>query len=69
MKNVIELSHPLIKHKLTLMRKKETGTAEFRILVRELAIMIGYEALRDLSLEDVEIETPVERCTAPLISG
>lgn len=69
MKNVIELSHPLIKHKLTLMRKKETGTAEFRILVRELAIMIGYEALHDLSLEDIEIETPVERCMSPVISG
>ena len=69
MKNVIEMTHPLIKHKLTLMRKKETGTAEFRILVRELAIMIGYEALHDLTLEDVEIETPLERCMAPVISG
>ena len=69
MKNVIEMTHPLIKHKLTLMRNKSTGTAEFRILVRELAIMIGYEALRDLPLEDVETETPIESCMAPVISG
>lgn len=69
MDNIIEMTHPLIKHKLTQLRNKNTGTSQFRRLMSELAVMIGYEALRDLPLEDVETETPLETCLAPMISG
>ena len=48
MKNVIELTHPLIQHKISLLRKKETGTNDFRRLVDEIATLMGYEALKDL---------------------
>lgn len=69
MNNVIEMTHPLIKHKISLLRDKNTGTNEFRKLIEEIAILMGYEALRDLPLEDVEIETPIETCKTPMISG
>ena len=69
MNRVVEMNHPLIKHKISLLRNKGTGTNEFRTLTEELAVMIGYEALRDLPLEDVEIETPMEKCLTPMISG
>jgi len=69
MSRVVEMNHPLIKHKISLLRDKKTGTTEFRTLTEELAVMIGYEALRDLPLEDVEIETPMETCMSPMISG
>ena len=69
MNNVIEMSHPLIKHKISLLRDKNTGTNEFRKLIEEIGILMGYEALRDLPLEDVEIETPIETCMTPMISG
>ena len=69
MGNVNIINHPLVKHKITLMRDEKTGTREFRILVEEVAMLMGYEALRDLPTEDVEIETPIETCTAPMISG
>lgn len=69
MNRVVEMNHPLIKHKISLLRDKKTGTTEFRTLTEELAVMIGYEALRDLPLEDVEIETPMEACMTPMISG
>ena len=59
MKNVHELNHPLITHKLTLMRNKETGTKDFRQTISEIAMLICYEATRDLKLDDVEIETPI----------
>ena len=62
MDNVIEMSHPLIKHKISLLRDKNTGTNEFRKLIEEIGILMGYEALRDLPLEDVEVETPIETC-------
>ena len=52
MNNVIEMSHPLIKHKISLLRDKNTGTNEFRKLIEEIGILMGYEALRDLPLED-----------------
>ena len=61
MNNVIEMSHPLIKHKISLLRDKNTGTNEFRKLIEEIGILMGYEALRDLPLEDVEVETPIYR--------
>lgn len=61
--------HPLIKHKITMIRQKETGTNEFRALVEEIAVLMGYEALRDLELEDVEIETPLTKTMCPVIAG
>ena len=63
------LNHPLIQHKLTLMRKKETGSKDFRELLDEIAMLMGYEVTRDLPLEEVEIETPVAKCKAQIISG
>ena len=62
MNNVIEMKHPLIQHKISKLRDKNTGTAEFRALVEEIAMLMGYEALKDLPLEDVEVETPIEKC-------
>ena len=69
MDNVFIMDHPLIKHKITLLRKKTTGTNEFRKLVEEIAMLMGYEALRDLPTADVETETPIESCMSPEISG
>ncbi len=69
MENVIILNHPLIKHKISLLRDKNTGTNEFRKLVEEIAMLEGYEALSDLPTEDVEIETPIETCKTPMIAG
>ena len=63
------MNHPLIQHKITRLRDKHTGTSEFRKIVEEIAILMGYEALRDLPLEDVEVETPIEKCKSPVISG
>ena len=59
--NVKLLDHPLLKHKITILRDKNTGTNEFRHVVKEIAVMEGYEALRDLPTEMVEIETPIEK--------
>lgn len=67
--NIIECNHPLIKHKITILRKKETGTNEFRAIVEEIAMLIGYEALKDLELKEVEIETPIETAMCPMIAG
>lgn len=67
--NVTILEHPLIQHKISMLRDKNTGTNEFRKLVEEIAVLEGYEALRDLPLEDVEVETPIEKCMTPMISG
>ena len=61
MKNVIELDHPLIEHKLAILRDKNTGTKEFRELVEEIAMFLCYEALKDAELEPVEIETPIRK--------
>ena len=58
--NVID--HPLIQHKLTMMRKKETGTKDFRELLEEISMLMTYEITRDFPLKDVEIETPVSKC-------
>ena len=63
------IDHPLITHKLTIMRRKETGSKDFRELLNEIAMLMGYEITRDLPLEDVEIETPVAKMTAKSISG
>ena len=63
------MGHPLLQHKITLLRDKNTGTNEFRKLVEEIAMLMAYEALRDLPIEMVEIETPIEECLAPVIAG
>ena len=62
-------NHPLIQHKLTLLRDKNTGSKEFRALVSEIATLMCYEATRDLPLEEVEIETPIAIAKAKVISG
>lgn len=67
--NVHIFEHPLIKHKISMLRDKNTGTNEFRKLTEEIAMLMGYEALRDLPLEEIEVETPIEKCMAPVISG
>ena len=62
------IDHPMIQHKLTIMRKKETGSKDFRILLREISLLMGYEITRDLPLDDVEIETPICKTTARKVS-
>ena len=69
MENVIVFDHPLIQHKISILRNKNTGTNEFRALIEEIAMLMGYEALRDLPLENVEVETPLETCMTPMIAG
>ena len=69
MENVIVFDHPLIQHKISILRNKNTGTNEFRALIEEIATLMGYEALRDLPLEDVKVETPLETCMSPMIAG
>lgn len=69
MENVTILDHPLIQHKISILRNKATGTNEFRSLTDEIAMLMGYEALRDLPLEDAEVETPIETCMTPMLSG
>lgn len=68
-KNVVFMDHPLIQHKISLLRDKETGTNEFRKLVEEIARLEGYEALRDLPLEYRDVETPVANAKTPFIAG
>ena len=63
------IDHPLIQHKLTIMRSRKTGSKDFRELLREIAMLMGYEITRDLPLEDVRIETPLCPMTAKKISG
>ena len=67
--NVTVVDHPLVQHKLALMRRKETRTAEFRQLLREIALLLGYEVTRDLPLTTAEIETPLTKMTAPRLKG
>ena len=68
-KNVEIMEHPLIKHKITMLRDEKTGTTEFRNLVEEIAMLEGYEALKDLPLKDIEVKTPIETCMTPVIDG
>ena len=63
------LRHPLIQHKLTLLRKRETSTSSFRRLLTEIGALIAYEVTRDMPMHDVEIETPIEPMTGRLIDG
>ena len=67
--NVYIMDHPLIQHKITMLRDKNTGTNEFRKIVEEIAMLMGYDALHDLPLEDIDIETPIEKCKSPVIAG
>ncbi len=67
--SVTVVDHPLVQHKLSLMRNKETSTANFRRLLREVALLIGYEITRDLPLEKLTIETPIGPTEAPFIEG
>ena len=68
-KNIYLMEHPLIQHKITRLRDKTTGTAEFRKVVVEIAMLMGYEALRDLKTEEIEVETPIEKTMSPVITG
>ena len=63
------IDHPMIQHKLTIMRKKETGAKDFRELLKEISLLMGYEVTRDIPLEDVRIETPICPMTAKEVSG
>lgn len=67
--NVTIFDHPLIQHKISILRDKKTGTNEFRSLIEEIAMLMGYEALRDLPIKEVEVETPIEKCMTPMIAG
>ena len=68
-KRVTVIDHPLVQHKLHILRDKRTTTKDFRQLVTELAVFEGYEAMRDLPLEDVEVDTPLETATCKRIAG
>ena len=67
--NVTVLTHPLVQHKLTLLRRKQTATADFRQITRELTLLMAYEVTRDLPLEAVPIDTPMEPMEAPQLAG
>ena len=67
--NVNVMTHPLIQHKVTLIRSVETGTKDFRQLLEEIALLMGYEITRDLPLEDVEVETPLVKTIGKQIAG
>ena len=66
---VTVVDHPLVQHKLTIMRDKETSTASFRRLLREISLLLGYEVTRDLELTTKTIDTPIERMEAPTLEG
>lgn len=63
------ISHPLVQHKITIMRKKETSSNDFRRLLEEITVLMGYEITRDLPLENVEIETPIAKMVGKRIAG
>lgn len=69
MEKVTILKHPLIQHKISMLRDKRTGTNEFRSLIEEIAMLMGFEALRDLPLREEEVETPLEICKTPVLDG
>ena len=69
MGKVYVFDHPLIQHKLTFIRDKETGTKEFRELVDEVATLMAFEITRDLPLEDIEVQTPVSPAQAKTLAG
>ncbi len=69
MAKLVVIDHPLVQHKLTLLRDKDTGTNQFRALVQELAMLLAYEATRDLTLEDTTVETPITTAKTKVLSG
>ena len=69
MSKVYVVDHPLVQHKLTLMRRTECSTKDFRQLLEEIAMLMTYEVTRDIPLTEIEIETPVARCKSKIISG
>ena len=69
MGNVTIMNHPLIQHKIGIIREKETGTKEFREMVSEIAMLETYESTRDLQLEDIDVETPMAKTTAKRLAG
>ena len=69
MSNVHLIDHPLVQHKLTLMRRKDASTNSFRRLLNELALLMTYEVTRDLPVQDIQIETPLETMTAKVVDG
>lgn len=69
MGKLVVMDHPLIQHKISLIRDKQTGTRDFRLLVEEIAMLMAYEVTRDLPLKEVEIETPVAKAKTKVISG
>lgn len=69
MSKVTIMDHPLIQHKIGLIRRKETGSKDFRQLISEIAMLMCYEATRDLKLTDVEIDTPISHMTAKELAG
>lgn len=69
MSNVHLVDHPLVQHKLTLMRRKEASTNSFRRLLNEISMLMAYEVTRDMAMQDIEIETPLEAMNAKVIDG
>ncbi|MEL6920300.1 MAG: uracil phosphoribosyltransferase [Pseudomonadota bacterium] len=69
MEQVLVVDHPLVQHKLTQMRKKETSTAGFRRLLREISLLLCYEVTRELAMTTEEIETPLESMISPILDG
>lgn len=68
MKNVVIMDHPLIKHKITLLRSKNTGTKEFRELINEITMLMCYESMRNLPMEEVEVETPLQSMKSQVLA-
>ncbi len=69
MSNLHVIDHPLITHKLSIMRNRKTGSKDFRELLNEIAMLMGYEVCRDLPLEEITIETPITKMKAKMVSG
>jgi len=69
MSKVVVVDHPLVQHKLTLMRDKSCGNKDFRQLLEEITMLMGYEVTRDLPMEEIEIETPICKCKSKVIAG
>ena len=69
MSKLIVIDHPMIQHKLTIMRMKETGSKDFRELLKEVSMLMGYELSRELPLKEIEIETPMKKMKSKIISG
>ena len=63
------IDHPLVQHKLSIMRDKNTGSKDFRELLNEIGMLVAYEVTRDLPLQDVEVETPICKCTTKMLAG